>query len=179
MIKIINKIFLLGLITIIVSCQSEQEKEKSIADAKVKIDSLFSAANKSASIKGVDSTLSDSNFDITTTSNYRVSFDKNEVSWNTEEKNEFRFVHKKKQNKLIVYKNNIEFKVYQNPKIYTYTHTEQNGKGGTASGIKMIYVNEKKIIEYNINTLQYAPNGLEKYSGYYVLGLIEGSEFWN
>lgn len=182
--KKINKIFFFSLIIVIVSCQTEQEKAKAKTDAKAKIDSLFLAASKSVSAKedsvkkhepNADSTLSDSEFDITTTSASRVGFDKNDVSWNTVEKNEFRFVHKTNPNKLIVYKNNIEFKVYQNPKIYTYT--KQNAKA-TEAGIEMIYVNGKKIIDYHINILKYAPNGLEKYSGYYVLGLMQGSEFW-
>lgn len=180
-----KKIFLLGLIITIVSCQTEQEKEKAKTDAKAKIDSLFFAASKSISAKedslknyvpSADSTLFDSDFDVSTTSNSRVNFDKNEVSWNRVEKNEFRFVHKRKSNKLIVYKNNKEFKVYQKPQIYIYT--KQNGTEPKETGIEMIYVNGKKIIEYHIYKIEYAPNGLEKHSEYYVLEPMQGSQFW-
>lgn len=169
-----KRISLFSIIILIFSCQTEQEKaldqEKAEIDSNATMDSLFLAARKSVSaekdsvkynVSKKDSTLCDSDFDMISQSESRIHFDKNEVKWNKEEKNEFRIVFKKKLNKLIVYKNNIEFKTYHNPKIYIDL--------AESLPIKiMIYVDGKKIVRTNIGT-DYAPNGFENYSEYYHL----------
>ena len=80
-----------------------------------------------------------------------------EVRFGDAEQNKFRLVYKKNLNKLIVYKNNIEFKTYQNPKIYVWTDDEM------FMWISKIYVDGKCILVDG----KFAPNGLNNYTEYY------------
>ncbi|MEI6489632.1 MAG: hypothetical protein WCP52_11760 [Bacteroidota bacterium] len=185
MIKKINKIFLLGLILIIVSCQTEQEKNtevialaQSIANERTEQEQQ---KKKQEELDGyysneTDSILVYTDFDRQFISTTRVHFDRNNVEWEDKENNGFRFVYKIKPRKLIVYKNNIEFMNYN----YCTTYRNGNKKfteRGT-SDISRIYEKSKLIFyrgasikgfSLGNNSWTFAPKGFENNSEYYIL----------
>ena len=171
--------FLFLFILTIISCQSpefkkqqqENEKQDSIAEAKpsaakleeIKEDAIAKYMLANPVFKG-DSTLITTDLDRKFYLNYRFYFGKKGGQWGKEvrygggEPNEFRFIYKKNLNKLIVYKNNIEFKTYQNPKIYVWNNNDE-----MFMWIYKIYVDGKGILVAG----KFAPNGLNNYTEYY------------
>ncbi len=184
-----KKLFLFGLI-IIVSCESEIEKQEK--QQKLKQNSIDSLAVlleiKAAESAALDAKTADSitnyketldtdknkidnipDIDESYSSNIRISFDRNKVDWKNNEKNEFRFIYKQSISKLIVYKNNNQFKTFEHTKISTDLLTIDELTRNII--LTRIVVNGKKIFYYdsNLNELNFAPNGINNYSQYYIL----------
>lgn len=190
--------FLFFFILIIISCQSpefkkqqqENAKQDSIAEAKAsRAEEIIAEAFPNYTYKAKHTvykgdSLSTTDLDRKFNLNFRFHYGKKgaqyygkngaqwvkEVRFGSAEQNEFRLVYKKNLNKLIVYKNKIEFKTYQNPKIYVWTDDEK------FVWISKIYVDGKCILIDG----KFAPNGLNNYTEYYGVNYTNTSvEFKN
>ena len=168
--------FLFFMLTII-SCQSpefkkqqqENAKQDSIAEAKaplteeIKAEAFPNYRYKAKHTVYKGDSLSTTDLDRKFYTNFLFHYGKKGGQWDKEvrfgsaEQNKFRLIYKKNLNKLIVYKNNIEFKTYQNPKIYVWTDDEM------FTWISKIYVDGKCILVDG----KFAPNGLNNYIEYY------------
>jgi hypothetical protein len=109
-----KEIYFLLTILILDACQPNPERNQLRSEEKLIEKSVLSTKPFKR-----DSIILNLDFDKKFKSETRIYFDKNNVKWEADEKNEFRFVYQVKLNLLIVYKNNIEFKTYKWLKIAT------------------------------------------------------------
>jgi hypothetical protein len=172
-----RKFFILSTLLITIGCKpkTDQQSVKGMSTLLQDSSAKQSDSEKDINVTNLtnqilkrDSLEIENDFDFQFKSTTLIHYDKNQVEWKSEEKNEFRFVYKKKNHKLIVYRNNIEFKIYHKPRIFA-DHYKYKSESWYKE-LTMIYVNEKSILNLGyLDNLEYSPNGFENHSDYYIL----------
>lgn len=132
-----------------------EEEDSMDREARASLDSSINAT-----IQMPDANIEDLNIDLKYSSGTVVRYDKNNVAWESKEKNLFRFVYKKDIDKLIVYKNTIEFKTYIHPVIPIADNWGDKLDNLQANG-KVIFIDK-------LGYQEFAPSGFNNGSTYYI-----------